>query len=72
MNDQLKGKWNELKGKVREQWAELTQDDLGEINGNFEQLVGKLQTRYGYAKDKAAKEVNNWLEKANKELEKTK
>lgn len=70
--DQLRGTWNELKGKVREQWAELTQDDVSEVNGNWEQLVGKLQTRYGLAKEQAAKDVNSWLEKINKELDKTK
>jgi len=71
-NDQFKGRWNELKGKVQEQWAEFTQDDIAEINGNWEQLVGKLQKRYGLAKEHAAEEVNKWLEHANKELDKTK
>jgi uncharacterized protein YjbJ (UPF0337 family) len=70
MNDDfLKGKWNEFKGRVREQWAELTDDDVEEINGNREQLHGKLQQRYGLAKDRAAEEVNTWLEGLNREVD---
>jgi uncharacterized protein YjbJ (UPF0337 family) len=70
MNDDfLKGKWNEFKGRLREQWAELTDDDVEEINGNREQLQGKLQQRYGLAKDRAAEEVNTWLEGLNREVD---
>ena len=69
--DILKGKWHEFKGKVREQWGELTDNDVEEINGNREQLVGKLQQRYGLAQDKAAKEINAWLENLNKELDRS-
>ena len=54
--DQMKGSWKQLKGKVKEQWGKLTDDDLTVINGQQEQLVGKLQERYGYTKEQAEKE----------------
>lgn len=70
-NDVLTGKWTEFKGKLRERWAELTANDIEEINGNREQLLGKLQQRYGIAKEKALKDVNAWLESLNKELDRS-
>jgi uncharacterized protein YjbJ (UPF0337 family) len=60
--DVLKGKWLQLKGKVRSQWGKLTDDELDQINGNSEQLVGLLQERYGYAKDRAQREVDTFLD----------
>ncbi|HSM56675.1 MAG TPA: CsbD family protein [Candidatus Sulfomarinibacteraceae bacterium] len=64
MNDDvLKGKWKQLKGRIREEWGELTDDDIDRIQGNREQLEGRLQERYGYAKDEARDEVDNWLER---------
>jgi uncharacterized protein YjbJ (UPF0337 family) len=59
--DTLKGQWLQMKGKVREQWGKLTNDDLDEIEGNAEQLVGKLQTRYGYARQRAEAELDAFL-----------
>lgn len=61
--DVLKGKWLQLKGKVRSQWGKLTDDELDQINGNSEQLVGLLQERYGYAKDRAEREVNTFIDR---------
>jgi uncharacterized protein YjbJ (UPF0337 family) len=49
-----------MKGKVKEQWCKLTDDDLDVINGKREQLEGRLQERYGYAKDQTTKEVDDW------------
>jgi uncharacterized protein YjbJ (UPF0337 family) len=54
--DQMKGSWKQLQGKIKEQWGKLTDDDLTIINGQQEQLVGKLQERYGYTKEQAEKE----------------
>ena len=54
------GKWNQLKGKVREQWGDLTDDDLTEIEGRRDQLVGRIQERYGKARTEAEQEVANW------------
>jgi uncharacterized protein YjbJ (UPF0337 family) len=49
-----------MKGKVREQWGKLTDDDLDQINGRREQLEGKLQERYGYEKDRIRSDVDTW------------
>jgi len=58
--DLFEGKWHEMKGKIKEKWGKLTDDDLTTINGKKEALLGKLQTRYGYAKDKAEKELTDF------------
>lgn len=60
----LRGDWNMLKGKVKENWGKLTDNDLTEINGKKEQLLGLIQKRYGYAKEKAEQELKDW-EKRN-------
>ena len=62
--DEVGGNWKQFKGKVKEQWGKLTDDDMTVIEGKRDQLVGKVQERYGYAKDQAEKEVNDW-EKRN-------
>jgi len=54
--DIVKGKWTQLKGKVREQWGKLTDDDVAQIDGKSEAAIGRLQERYGYAKDQAERE----------------
>jgi uncharacterized protein YjbJ (UPF0337 family) len=59
--DILKGQWTQLKGRVREQWGKLTDDDLDTIQGKSEQLIGRLQERYGWARDQAQREVDSWL-----------
>jgi uncharacterized protein YjbJ (UPF0337 family) len=58
--DLFQGKWHEYKGKVKEKWGKLTDNDLTEINGKKESLLGKIQTHYGYAKDKAEKELSEF------------
>jgi uncharacterized protein YjbJ (UPF0337 family) len=60
-SDVLKGKWQQLKGEARVQWGKLTDDDLDQIQGNTEKLAGKLQERYGYAKDQAQREVDEFI-----------
>ncbi len=60
--DTLKGDWNVVKGKVKEKWGKLTDNDLTEIKGKRDQLLGKLQKTYGLAKDKAEKELADWEE----------
>ncbi len=54
--DQIKGNWKQFKGKVKEQWGKLTDDDLDVIEGRTDQLVGKLQERYGIALQEAEKQ----------------
>jgi len=61
--DILAGKWQQVRGKVKEQWGKLTDDDLDVIDGKQEQLEGRLQQRYGYAKDQAQSEVNTWFDR---------
>lgn len=58
--DQVKGGWKNVQGKVKEKWGKLTDDDLLEIEGKRDQLAGKLQERYGYAKDKAQQEADEF------------
>lgn len=60
--DILKGKWHELKGKVKQKWGKLTDDDVATIEGNYEELEGLLQKNYGYQKDQAKKEINAFLD----------
>jgi uncharacterized protein YjbJ (UPF0337 family) len=61
--DQLQGKWLQIKGAVKEQWGKLTDDDLDQVNGNLERLVGVVQERYGYARERAAKEVETFRQR---------
>jgi uncharacterized protein YjbJ (UPF0337 family) len=58
--DQIAGNWKQFKGKAREKWGNLTDDDFDRIAGRREQLVGHIQERYGVAKDQAEKEVKEW------------
>ena len=63
--DTVKGNWKQFKGKVKEQGGKLTDDDLDVINGQRDQLVGRIQERQGIARDQAEKQVSDW-ETANK------
>jgi uncharacterized protein YjbJ (UPF0337 family) len=58
--DTLKGQWTQLKGKVREQWGKLTDDDLDKAQGNAEMLIGKIQERYGRNREEAEREFDRW------------
>jgi uncharacterized protein YjbJ (UPF0337 family) len=60
--DILKGQWKQLLGSVKQQWGKLTDDELTEIDGNREKLLGKLQERYGYARNEAEQELETYLE----------
>jgi len=62
-SDVMKGKWLQMKGEVLRQWGKLTNDDLDQIEGNTEKMVGKLQERYGYARDEAQREVDGFLKR---------
>lgn len=57
----VEGKWKELKGSVRSKWGKLTDDDLEMIAGKRDQLVGRLQQRYGLQRDAAEAEVDGWI-----------
>jgi uncharacterized protein YjbJ (UPF0337 family) len=58
--DIFSGNWKQLKGKVKEQWGKLTNDDLDVINGQREQLAGQLQERYGYSRDTAESQIKEF------------
>jgi uncharacterized protein YjbJ (UPF0337 family) len=73
MNDILVGNWKQLHGQAKVWWGDLTDDDLTQVDGKRENLVGVLQTRYGYTKDRAETNVNARLaewEKAQAKTEK--
>ena len=59
-SDQLSGKWKQLKGSAKERWGKLTDDDLEVVNGRTDQLVGKIQERYGIAREAAQTQVDDW------------
>jgi uncharacterized protein YjbJ (UPF0337 family) len=58
--DRIAGNWKQISGKVREKWGQLTDNDLTEIDGKREQLVGKIQKSYGVAKDAAEQQVSEF------------
>lgn len=59
-SDTISGNWKQMKGKMKEQWGKLTDDDLKIIEGKKDQLVGRIQERYGCAKDQAQKEADTF------------
>jgi uncharacterized protein YjbJ (UPF0337 family) len=61
--NRIEGNWKQFKGKVKEQWGHLTDDDLDKIAGKREQLEGKIQERAGITKDAARKQVDDWIMK---------
>lgn len=58
--DQIKGKWAQIKGAVKSQWGKLTDDDLAVIEGDAEKLAGKIQERYGIAREEARERIASW------------
>ncbi len=59
--DQIKGKWQQLRGDIKQRWGKLTDDDLEVAEGKRDVLVGKIQERYGIAKEEAEKQVDAWI-----------
>jgi len=68
--DEIKGDWKILKGHVKTEWAKLTDDDLLHVDGKKEELVGKIQQRYGHTKDEALKRVDEFVKKLKMDLPK--
>src|SRR5437899_8322441 len=68
MWEKIKGSWNQTKGAVKEQWGKLTDDDLLEIEGRRDQLVGKIQTRYGITREEAEAQVGTWEQKRYRDM----
>ncbi|MDE0843467.1 MULTISPECIES: CsbD family protein [Psychrobacter] len=61
----LKGEWKQIKGSVKQKWGELTDDDLDQVEGSRDKLVGRVQERYGHAQDHAEREVDDWRRENN-------
>ncbi|MBD9525274.1 MULTISPECIES: CsbD family protein [Paracoccus] len=59
--DIVEGKWNQVKGTVKEQWGDLTDDELTEIAGKRDKLAGKLQEKYGWTKEEAERRMDDFL-----------
>lgn len=63
--DRIQGNWKQVVGKAKMQWGKLTNDDLNLISGKRDQLAGKIQERYGIAKDAADTQITEWANKAD-------
>lgn len=61
--DTVQGKWKQYKGSAKEKWGDLTDDELDQAAGQRDQLVGKIQEKYGVTKDEAEKQVDEWSSK---------
>jgi len=59
------GVWHQIRGKAKEQWGKLTEDDLKQLEGHAEQLAGKLQERYGLARDEAERQAKEFRKRMN-------
>lgn len=59
--DIIEGKWDQLKGKAKEKWGKLTDDDWKIIEGKHDQLIGRIQERYGRKRDEVEKELEDWF-----------
>lgn len=60
--DTFAGKWKQIRGKIREEWGELTDDDLDRVNGKYDQLVGVIQERYGIEREEAEDKVDQFMD----------
>ena len=68
-SDQFEGMWKQLKGSAKQRWAKLTDDDLTAISGKKDELLGKLQQRYGYTREQAEKEADEWSKASTSALD---
>ena len=68
--DRIEGNWKQFTGKAREQWGKLTDNDWSVVAGKKDQLVGKIQERYGIRRDQAEKQADEWARALKKEEQK--
>jgi uncharacterized protein YjbJ (UPF0337 family) len=59
--DVMKGKWLQMRGDIKQKWGKLTDDEMDQINGQYDKLVGTIQERYGYSRDRAEREVDRFM-----------
>lgn len=64
VSDILKGQWKQLKGEAQKRWGELTDDEVDQVKGETQKLVGLLQEKYGYTKEKAEGEIAEFLDES--------
>ena len=60
--DTFAGQWKQMKGDIKIKWGKLTDDDLIKAEGSYDKLLGSIQERYGYERDRAEREMTEWLE----------
>lgn len=65
-SDTLQGNWRQMLGKAKEKWGRLTDDDWKIVEGQQDQLVGRIQERYGIARDEAQRQVDEFKSRVNK------
>jgi uncharacterized protein YjbJ (UPF0337 family) len=63
--DRIEGNWQQLQGKIRQQWAKLTDDDVELVEGKRTELAGRIQQRYGVARDEAERQIDSWMKLIN-------
>ena len=63
--DRVEGNWMQFKGRARQQWGKLTDDDMELVKGKRTELAGRIQERYGVARDQAEREIDSWLKTVN-------
>jgi uncharacterized protein YjbJ (UPF0337 family) len=68
-SDVFEGKWKQLKGNVKQRWGKLTDDDITTMSGKKDELVGKLQERYGITREQALREADEWAAAASSDLD---
>lgn len=61
--DIFEGKWKQFKGSAKEKWGKLTDNDVDKVNGNYDQMVGMIQEKYGRSREEAEREVKDWMNK---------
>ena len=67
-SDQFEGKWKQLKGQVKQRWGKLTDDDVTALGGKKDELVGKIQERYGITREQAEREADEWARASATEI----
>lgn len=66
--DRIEGNWKQFKGKAKERWGELTDDDLDRAAGKREQLSGRIQERYGIARDEVDRQLTDWADRQREDM----
>lgn len=69
MDDILEGNWRQLKGRIKQEWGDLTDHEVEQVEGSRDVLVGKIQERYGRSRQEAEEEVADWLERVTRDLD---